>query len=153
MKATALFCLATMLVLGSVSAHGQSYDWSTPVTFFGPPQEEFNQQVGQVMFAWNDYEEPHDKAALKADAEWLKAHPNMKFYIDGYASSRGTLIYNLVLSQKRAEYVKKFLISHGVPESQIVLATGWGELYPVCPGTDEQCWSKNRRVRLEYAGE
>ncbi|HXZ79945.1 MAG TPA: OmpA family protein [Terriglobales bacterium] len=152
MRLSALCYIVLVLVLSSISASAQFYDWSTPVTFFGPEQADFNQSVRQVMFAWNDYDEPHDKAALQADAEWFKAHPNIKIYIDGYASSRGTLIYNLVLSQKRADYVKKFLLSHGVPESQIVFATGWGQLYPVCPGTDDECWSKNRRVRFEYAG-
>ncbi|HMK28273.1 MAG TPA: OmpA family protein [Terriglobales bacterium] len=152
MKARAFLYLGTMLVLMSVGAQAQFYDWSTPWTFFGPEQVNFNQSVRQVMFAWNDHESPHDKEALKADAEWFKAHPNIKIYIDGYASSRGTLIYNLVLSQKRADYVKKFLIEAGVPPSQIVMATGWGQLYPVCPGTDDACWSQNRRVRFEYAG-
>jgi outer membrane protein OmpA-like peptidoglycan-associated protein len=39
----------------------------------------------------------------------------------------------------------------GVPENHILLAVGWGQLYPVCPEENEECWSKNRRVHLKYA--
>ena len=82
--------------------------------------------------------------------QWLKDHPDVRVYVDGYASSRGELLYNLVLSQKRAEYIKSQMIAMGLPENRILLAVGWGQLYPVCPELNDDCWSKNRRVSLEY---
>src|SRR6266436_10341864 len=99
-----------------------------------------------ITFQWDQSNDPTDPGALDRNVQWLKDHPHARFYIDGYASSRGTLIYNLALSQKRAEWVKQALVSRGVPENRIVLAAGWGQLYPVCPELNDECWSKNRLV-------
>jgi outer membrane protein OmpA-like peptidoglycan-associated protein len=89
--------------------------------------------------------------AFDNDVRWLKDHPNDRFYVEGYASSRGDLIYNLALSQRRANWIKQTLISRGIPENRIVLAVGWGQLYPVCPELTDECWSKNRLVRFLYS--
>ena len=151
MKLQATLYLAMILLLMTVSAAAQSSAGEPPVNLFGPDQAAFNQAMQQVYFAHDDHEAPSDQHVIKANADWLKAHPNVKFYIDGYASITGDLIYNLVLSQRRAEWVKQALIKAGVPESQIVLATGWGLLYPVCPGMSEDCREKSRRVEFEYS--
>ena len=68
--------------------------------------------------------------------------------IEGDADARGEIVYNVVLSDKRAENAKDALVSMGVPASQIVFATGWGKLYPVCSQDDETCWSQNRRAHF-----
>ncbi len=103
------------------------------------------------MFPWNDHDEPSNPNILDDNVQWLKDHPSDRFYIDGYASSRGELIYNLALSQRRADWVKQTLITKGIPETRIVLAVGWGQLYPVCPETKNECWTKNRLVRFSYS--
>ena len=80
--------------------------------------------------------------------QWLKDHPPRPLYIEGYASTRGEdIIYNLVLSAKRAKGVRQALVGMGIPENRIVLTTGWGQLYPVCPEKNDACWSKNRVAR------
>jgi outer membrane protein OmpA-like peptidoglycan-associated protein len=86
----------------------------------------------------------------KVNVQWLKDHPSDRFYIEGYASSRGDLGYNLDLSKRRADWVKQALISKGIAENRIVLAVPWGQLYPVCPELNDECWSKNRVVRFVY---
>lgn len=79
-------------------------------------------------------------------------HPSVDLDIDGYASTRGEdIVYNLRLSQRRADWVKQALISRGIPENRIRLAVGWGQLYPVCLERDDECWTKNRLVRFSYA--
>ncbi|HXY52746.1 MAG TPA: OmpA family protein [Terriglobales bacterium] len=126
--------------------------WSRPpVNLFGPDQEAFNTNLQPLLFPWNDHDEPSNPSVLDSDAEWLKAHPDVRFYIDGYASSRGDLFYNLLLSQRRADWVKQTLLSRGVAKSQILVAAGWGQSYPVCPELNDECWSKNRLVRFVYA--
>jgi peptidoglycan-associated lipoprotein len=121
------------------------------VPIFGPEQAEFNKAMKEVLFPWNDHGAPSDQSALQANVQWLNDHPKVRFYVDGYASSRGELIYNLALAQRRANYIKDAMIAMGVAESRILLAVGWGQLYPVCPELNDECWSKNRRVRLEYS--
>jgi outer membrane protein OmpA-like peptidoglycan-associated protein len=126
--------------------------WGQPrVALFGPEEEAFNQSIHEIMFPWNDHDEPSNPNVLEDNVRWLKDHANDRFYIQGYASSRGELIYNLALSQRRANWVKQTLISKGIPENRIVLAVGWGQLYPVCPETNDDCWTKNRLVRLSYS--
>ena len=125
--------------------------WSRPPVFlFGPQQEEFFKNMQVILFPWNDHDEPSNPSALDSDIQWLKDHPNVRFYIDGYASSRGPLIYNLALSQRRADWVKQVLLSRGIAENRIKVAAGWGEMYPLCPELNDECWSKNRMVRFQY---
>jgi outer membrane protein OmpA-like peptidoglycan-associated protein len=121
------------------------------VVLFGPEEEAFNQNVHEIMFPWNDHDGPSNPSTLDDNVQWLKDHPAARFYVEGYASSRGDLIYNLALSQRRADWVKQALIGKGIPENQIVLAVGWGQLYPVCPEMNDECWSKNRLVRFSYS--
>jgi len=126
--------------------------WSRPpLAMFGPDEEAFNKNLQVLFFPWNDHDEPSNPAVLDSNAQWLKDHSNVRFYVDGYASSRGDLVYNLALAQRRADWVKRALISRGVAENRIKIATGWGQLYPVCPELNDECWTKNRLVRLQYA--
>jgi len=123
-----------------------------PVILFGEEQETFNKNMQTILFPWNDHDEPSNPSAMDSNAEWLKAHPSVRFYIDGYASTRGDdIIYNLNLSQRRANWVKQVLVSRGIAENRIKLAVGWGQLYPVCAEENDECWSKNRLVRFQYA--
>ena len=126
--------------------------WSRPpVTVFGPEEEAFYQNMQIILFPYNDHDDPSNPGVLESDVRWLKDHPNVRFYVDGYASSRGDWLYNLRLAQRRADWVKQAVISRGIAESRVKVSAGWGELYPVCPGTNDECWSKNRLVRFVYS--
>jgi hypothetical protein len=127
--------------------------WSRPpVIIFGTQEEDFYKNVQAIHFPWNDHDEPSNPSDIDNNVRWLKDHPDVNFYVDGYASTRGDdVLYNLVLSQKRANWVKQTLISRGIPESRIKVAAGWGQLYPVCHDTNDECWGKNRLVRLVYS--
>ncbi len=126
--------------------------WEKPSVFlFGSEQEAFHQNVHEIAFPLNVYDQPTNPNALDEDAQWLKDHAGDRFYIDGYASSDGNLGYNLTLSRRRAEWVKQALITKGVAENRIVLAVPWGQLYPTCAELDDSCWGKNRLVRFTYS--
>jgi len=100
---------------------------------------------------WSDHDEPSNPDVSDDNVQWLKNHTRDRFYIDGYAFSRRELIYNLALSQPRADWVKQALISKGILENRIVLAVGRGQLYPVCPERSDECGTKNRLVRFSYS--
>jgi outer membrane protein OmpA-like peptidoglycan-associated protein len=126
--------------------------WGKPrVILFGPEEEAFNQNVHEILFPWNEDDGPLNPNTLDDNVQWLKDHPSDRFYIEGYASSRGELGYNLDLSKRRAAWVKQTLISKGIAENRIVLAVPWGQLLPVCPDLNDECWSKNRVVRFVYS--
>ena len=142
----------TLFILVAMSAFAQSRSLSEEVNIFGPEQAAFNQAMKEVPFGWNEHETTTDPGALHANVQWLEDHPGVRFYIEGYASTRGEdIIYNLVLSAKRAETVRQALIGMGISENRILYTTGWGQLYPVCPEKNDECWSRNRRVIFRYA--
>lgn len=112
-------------------------------------QQAVQQNVKDIHFDFDRAElRPEDQATLQSDAQWLKANPNTLVTIEGDADERGDIVYNVALSEKRAAVTKDALVSMGVPADQIVYATGWGKLYPICSEADESCWSQNRRAHF-----
>jgi chemotaxis protein MotB len=57
---------------------------------------------------------------------------------------------NEMLSQKRAEAVKDYLVTQGV-KPNLVSAKGWGEVQPVAPNDTPAGRSQNRRVEITQA--
>jgi peptidoglycan-associated lipoprotein len=113
-------------------------------------EQELKHNLKDVHFAFNRYElTPDDRESLQQTANWLKANPAVYVTIAGDADERGSIVYNVYLSDQRAKETHDALVSMGVPESQIVFATGWGKLYPVCNQSDESCWAQNRRAHFE----
>jgi len=126
--------------------------WSKPpVMLFGPEEEDFYKNMQVILFPYNDHDDPSNPSALDSNVQWLKDHPNVRFFIDGYASSRGDWGYNLALSQRRADWVKQALVSRGIADNRIKVQAGWGERYQVCTEANDECWSKNRLVLLVYS--
>ncbi len=103
-----------------------------------------------VYFGSNQYEDFSSKELQKLDniALYVKADPTVKeFFIDGHTDSVGTREDNLILAEKRAQEVKRYLVNKGVPESAIV--SRWhGERYPVARNDQLMGRAKNRRVTI-----
>lgn len=150
---SALFgcCLGAALAQAP-SSIPQSTDDSKAVSI--PPvaatvQQDFEQTVKDIRFDFDRAElRDEDKATLAANAQWLKAHPDVYIRLEGDADERGDIVYNLVLSGERASVTKDALVDLGVPADHILFATGWGKLYPICTQQDESCWSQNRRTHF-----
>ena len=104
-----------------------------------------------IAFDFDTHESASEQAILAANAQWLKDHSDVRFRLAGYTDVRGNIVYNLVLSQRRAETVKRELIQMGIAENRIEYATGWGELYPNCLESTEECWQHQRRVEFVRA--
>jgi peptidoglycan-associated lipoprotein len=113
-------------------------------------QQEVQQNLKDVHFAFDQYElTPDDRQSLQETANWMKSNPEVYVAIAGDADERGSIVYNLALSNERAKVTRDALVGMGVPADRIVYATGWGKLYPVCQQSDESCWSENRRAHFE----
>ncbi len=84
------------------------------------------------------------KPVMKANAEWLKAHPAVKIKIEGNCDERGTKEYNLALGERRATSAMKYLENMGISAKRISLIS-YGKEKPVCAEENEACWQKNRR--------
>lgn len=90
------------------------------------------------------------RPVMQTNAEWLKAHPNVKVTIEGTCDERGTIEYNQALGQRRAAAAKKYLTDVGISPSRISLIS-YGKEKPACTDHDEACWQKNRRDDLVEA--
>jgi OOP family OmpA-OmpF porin len=105
-----------------------------------------------------------DKYVLKTDGkkildvevvEKMKAHPEVELVlITGHTDRIGDDKYNQILSERRADQVKKYIASQGIAESRLH-AVGKGETMPVvdCKGVRGkkliECLQPNRRVVVE----
>ncbi|MCX8056665.1 MAG: OmpA family protein [Ignavibacteria bacterium] len=85
------------------------------------------------------------KIELKRLAEIMKKYPNSKWRIEGHTDSQGSSTSNKKLSQERADAVKKYLISLGIPANSLI-SEGMGEDYPIADNKTEVGRQKNRRV-------
>ena len=83
---------------------------------------------------------------LVEDAETLKQHPEAKLVIEGYCDERGSLEYNLVLGEKRAQETSRYLLALGIKNP--VSVTSYGKERQVCTEPNESCYWKNRRAHL-----
>ncbi|MCX7937507.1 MAG: OmpA family protein [Chlorobi bacterium] len=97
-----------------------------------------------------------DKADLREEslpeldlaAEFLKEHPTVRVRIEGHTDDVGTDEYNLQLSKRRAEAVKKYLVSKGIDEKRI-LTVGYGKSQPKVKDTTPEARALNRRVEMK----
>lgn len=80
------------------------------------------------------------------------AYPDLKLEIDGYTDSIGSDEYNQTLSDKRAEAVRDYLVSSGVPMNSVV-ARGMGKADPVADNSTAAGRQLNRRVEMIVSGD
>gem|GEM_PF-1257982 len=75
------------------------------------------------------------------------------FEIAGHTCDLGSEGYNLVLSTKRAENVRKYLIENFAIAPYRLAAVGYGETSPLVPNTSEENRRINRRVEIRKIAE
>ena len=73
--------------------------------------------------------------------------PSASGVVEGHTDSVGNDDYNLKLSQRRADSVRKYLVDKGVPAARLK-ATGFGEAQPVADNQTADGRAQNRRVVL-----
>lgn len=83
---------------------------------------------------------------IESVARFMEQYPDRVVELEGHTDSRGTEIYNLGLSQRRAEAVMAELVGrYGIAASR-VSARGFGETQPVASNDSVQGRADNRRV-------
>ena len=98
-----------------------------------------------VYFDFDKYTlNSNGKESVNDTANVLKTIPNLSVRIEGNADSRGSDEYNYALGLKRATEVKNALVNAGVTNE--LQTVSYGEAKPNCTETNEDCFSKNRRV-------
>lgn len=87
------------------------------------------------------------KAAVQANADYLKANGNVDVQVEGHCDERGGRQYNLALGERRAKAVRDHLVALGV-EAKRISTVSYGSERPSSEGSDESVWSKNRRANF-----
>jgi peptidoglycan-associated lipoprotein len=103
---------------------------------------------GNVQTIYFDYDKsdirPDQVPRLQANANWLRQNPNFRFTIEGHCDEKGSQEYNLALGDQRANAVKEFLVTQGIPLSRMSVISH-GEEQPVCRDITDDCMQRNRR--------
>ena len=101
-----------------------------------------------VHFDFDRYNiRPLNAELLKQDTEWFRANPKVRVRIEGYCDERGTIEYNLVLGQKRADSARAYLVNLGI-DAKLLDTVSYGKEKPLDPGHNEEAWAKNRRAHV-----
>ena len=96
-----------------------------------------------------------DSAGLSADArkvldkavDKFLTNPSGRVVISGHADERGTREYNLALGHLRASAVADYMVANGIDGLRIKKVS-FGKEKPLLKGSNEEAWSKNRRVEI-----
>ncbi len=85
--------------------------------------------------------------------EIAKAFGNARIRIEGNTDSTGDRLGNILLSSKRAEAVRNYLVNEHNMDSNRFVITGNGPDRPVAPNNTEDGRAKNRRTDFELVRE
>jgi len=102
-----------------------------------------------VLFDTNSsYLSNQAKKELDNFVEMLKNYKeSYKLSIEGHTDATGTPEYNLMLSEKRAQSVKTYLVSKNIAADKIEVK-GVGITKPLAPNNTVEGRKKNRRVEI-----
>ncbi|MGG7034536.1 MAG: OmpA family protein [Flavobacterium sp.] len=85
------------------------------------------------------------QAKIDATIPVVSQFPNVQVTINGYCDESGSVELNNELSRRRAESVKKYLVSKGL-KAENFQTVGLGFSNPVAPNTTPENRAKNRRA-------
>jgi outer membrane protein OmpA-like peptidoglycan-associated protein len=101
-----------------------------------------------VLFAFDKWVlDDRAQTTLLALVKLLQDQPQLAVELEGYTDSTGAGAYNIQLSQRRAEAVRRFLVEKGI-ELPRIHNIGLGDIRPVADNKTRQGRDQNRRVAI-----
>lgn len=91
---------------------------------------------------------PQSLVELNKIVEFVQYNPKLNFEIGGHTDNSGSELYNLMLSEKRAEAVYNFVLGKLGPGIRLSFK-GYGQSRPVAPNDSPENMAKNRRTELK----
>ncbi|HXV14459.1 MAG TPA: PKD domain-containing protein [Candidatus Krumholzibacteria bacterium] len=132
-------------------AKGASAKSTVPVTVSSPlvPTAQKSVVLEGVNFKSNRSTLlPESETILNNVAEILLANPDVNVEVGGHSDADGKDEYNMKLSDARANAVRNYLITKGVPAERLT-ARGYGETHPIADNVTPEGKAQNRRVELK----
>ena len=131
--------IGTGLLLGACNSQPQALTGPSPPMAQAPPM---------IFFDWDKSNlSPESMATINQAAADYKANGSAHITNVGNTDTSGSTDYNMALSIRRADAVKRALIQSGVPAVAIETA-GRGQANPLVPTADGVREPLNRRVEL-----
>lgn len=90
---------------------------------------------------------PEARNILAQNAEFMRSNGAVNLQVEGHCDSRGSIEYNLTLGERRANAVKSYLVSLGIPDSRLSVLS-YGEEKPMNAGDNESAHAANRRANF-----
>jgi outer membrane protein OmpA-like peptidoglycan-associated protein len=119
-----------------------------------PKKEEVKVEVGKsIVLAGVEFEtgsaniNPSSDEILGKVYNTLSQNPEVEVEIQGYTDNVGKKATNQKLALARADAVKKYLVSKGIPETRI-RTKGLGPDNPIASNTTKEGRQKNRRIEF-----
>ncbi|MDD3634493.1 MAG: OmpA family protein [Bacteroidales bacterium] len=114
-----------------------------------PLKEQTSIRLNNINFGTNSAELSSESfPELDRVITLLKDNPNIVIEIAAHTDNVGNAGYNLLLSEKRAQAVVRYLLDFEVPSERIV-AKGYGLTKPMVPNTSDENRALNRRVEFK----
>ncbi len=95
---------------------------------------------------------PVAREKLSGIAGVLAGHDSLSLRLQGYTDNIGSAEHNLQLSRRRADAVRGYLVSQGVPAANVT-AAGFGSASPIASNATAAGRQQNRRVELLISGD
>ena len=107
----------------------------------------------KIFFAYNKWDIlPKSFNLLSQVGQVLKDFPKMRVSIEGHTDGDGPDAYNQMLSEKRANSVREYLLGQGI-EPERLESVGFGESRPIASNRTARGKETNRRVEFRIVGE
>jgi len=103
--------------------------------------------IENLLFQTARFELPSNVSELNILADFMLSKPAIDIVIEGHTDSIGSHQINDVLSERRAESVKNYLITKGVAPSRIQ-TKGFGKRRPIASNDNEFGRGLNRRTEI-----
>ena len=94
---------------------------------------------------------PTNRATLNQLIAELRQSPRTAIEIGGHTDKYGEPDYNLQLSQRRADAVRRYFTKHGLPKQ--FTAVGYGASRPLSVAENRAGLQRNRRIELRVKGQ
>jgi len=102
-----------------------------------------------ILFKFDKAElDDRGQTALIDVAKQLQENPNLVVELEGYTDSKGAPDYNVQLSQRRSETVRRFLVEKGI-EMHRIHSIGLGDIRPSADNNTAKGREQNRRVMVK----
>lgn len=109
--------------------------------------QEFRESTGDRIFFGSASADLGARArqVLRAQAQWLRRHPDVSVTIEAHADDGGSTEFNLTMARQRGETVRDRLVQEGVAGDRVRLAVRGRDL-KVASCAQSACAAQNRRV-------